>query len=87
MGFPYDERSVILHTDPRSSDEYRYIAQGALNYREWFQLVLSFMMNGQNSEADGYPLVQSGHSERSIARMHKRQTFRKKVRKKVAPDF
>ena len=35
MGLPYDERSMVLHTDPRSSEEYRYIAQGGLNYREW----------------------------------------------------
>jgi hypothetical protein len=37
LALPFDERSLVLHTKPRDGDAYRYLAQGALNYRAWLE--------------------------------------------------
>ena len=37
LAMPFDDQSVVLHTDPKSSDKYRYVVQSGPNFQAWLQ--------------------------------------------------
>jgi len=37
LGLNFDRHSLVLHTDPKNSDEYRYYYQGGQNFQAWLR--------------------------------------------------
>jgi len=68
LAMPFDAQSVVLHTDPKSSDAYRYVHHSGANFQAWIQCpcvkgIRSMMRKSRMSEDGDLRVIEGLPSE------------------------